>query len=101
MKQAYESNQPVKTAKGVDTTDLINKAANRQMFLSAVTDMSWQLAIVVLVPVIGGYELDQAINTFPAFLIIGLIIAMFGTAAVLRRQLQKFGPMPTSKGSKT
>jgi len=101
MKQAYESNQPVKTAKGVNTPDLLDKAATRQMFLAAVTDMSWQLAVVVLVPIIGGYELDKAINTFPAFLIIGLIIAMLGTAAVVHKQLQKFGPMPTSKGSKT
>jgi F0F1-type ATP synthase assembly protein I len=103
MKQAHESNQPVKTAQGVDNSDLLDKAAARQMFIMAATNMSWQLAIVVLVPVIGGYELDKAINSTPVATIIGLFIAMFGAAAVLRRQLQKFGPMPTTpttKGSK-
>jgi hypothetical protein len=57
-------------------------------------NMSWQLAIVVLVPVIGGYELDQKLDTLPALTIAGFFVAMAGMALVIWHQLQQFSPPP-------
>lgn len=54
--------------------------------------MSWQLAVVVLVPIIGGFELDQKLDTLPALTIAGFFIAMAGMGLVIWRQLQLFGP---------
>ncbi|HXE09935.1 MAG TPA: AtpZ/AtpI family protein [Verrucomicrobiae bacterium] len=73
----------------------------RQQFLVAAANMSWQLAIVVLVPVIGGFELDKKFDTLPALTIVGFILAMVGMAAVVWRQLQLFSPPATHnrKGS--
>jgi F0F1-type ATP synthase assembly protein I len=62
--------------------------------MTAAANMSWQLAIVVLLPIFVGYKLDQRLHVLPVFTIIGLVMAMFGTAIVLRRQLQLFGPPP-------
>jgi F0F1-type ATP synthase assembly protein I len=56
--------------------------------LSATLSMSWQLAIVVLVPIIGGYELDKKLHTLPLLTVIGLIVATTGVALVVWRQLQ-------------
>ncbi len=47
----------------------------------AAMNMSWQLAVVVLVPIIGGFELDQKLDTLPALTIAGFFIAMAGMGA--------------------
>lgn len=68
--------------------------------------MSWQLAIVVLVPIVGGFELDNLFATSPLLLIVGFLLAITGFALVVRRQLQIFSPpapatttiKPDSKG---
>ena len=65
-------------------------------FVSLALNMSWQLAIVVLVPVIGGFELDKKLDILPALTIVGFIVAMAGMAAVVWRQLQLFAPPPAS-----
>ena len=49
--------------------------------------MSWQLAIVVLVPIIGGVELDKAFGSSHICLFIGLALAAVGTIAVLWRAI--------------
>lgn len=56
-----------------------------RLFLMAVLDISWQLAIVVLVPIIGGFELDKHIGTTPVLTVIGFVLAMAGTFVVIRR----------------
>ncbi len=61
------------------------------LFLGAVLDMSWQMAIVVLVPIIGGVELDKHWHTTPWLTISGFIIAMIGTYLVIRRMLAAYG----------
>lgn len=64
----------------------------KREFLVAAMNMSWQLAIVVLVPVIGGFKLDEKFDVLPAFTIAGFFIAMAGMAFIVWRQLQIFGP---------
>jgi F0F1-type ATP synthase assembly protein I len=57
------------------------------IFAGAVLDLTWQMAIVVLVPVIGGYELDKRLGTSPLFIIIGFILALVGTYVIMKRML--------------
>ncbi len=75
----------------------------RNEFFAAAFNMSWQLAIVVLVPIIGGFELDKKLNTLPALTIVGFVMAMVGMGAVVWRQLQLFSPPlpPSSKGHRS
>jgi F0F1-type ATP synthase assembly protein I len=60
--------------------------------MTAVMGMSWQLAVVVLVPILGGFFLDQQFATTPLLTILGFIIAMTGFGLVVWRQLQIFTP---------
>lgn len=60
--------------------------------------MSWQLAIAVLVPIIGGYELDKLLKSSPAFTIVGLVLAMILCAAVVSRALRTFTPTENGGG---
>lgn len=59
--------------------------------------MSWRLAIVVLVPVIGGFELDQHFNTGPWLSIAGFVLAGGGIAVVLKQMLRDVGRIPVPK----
>ena len=58
-------------------------------FLVAALSMSWQLAVVVLVPVVGGFKLDQHLSSAPLWTIVGFVLAMAGMGAVVWRQLQQ------------
>lgn len=66
-------------------------------FVSAALNMSWQLAIVVLVPIIGGFKLDQKLNMLPLLTIVGFILAMIGMAVVVWRQMQLYSPTPPKR----
>ena len=85
------------------TTDLETKTgvsskgsdgSDRRLFIISALNLSWQMAIVVLVPIIGGYKLDQKLGSTPGLIILGFIIASVGMAVVLQRQLKAFGPPP-------
>jgi F0F1-type ATP synthase assembly protein I len=60
----------------------------RSEFFIAAANMSWQLAIVVLVPIVGGFKLDQKLDTSPWLVIIGFVVAMAGTGLVIWQTLQ-------------
>jgi F0F1-type ATP synthase assembly protein I len=61
--------------------------SNRAIFVIAALDMSWRLAIAVLVPIIGGFELDKHLGTTPALTILGFLLAMAGLFFILKRSL--------------
>lgn len=71
----------------------------RNDFFVATLNMSWQLAIVVLVPILGGYHLDKALGISPLLTLVGFFVAMVGTALVVWRQLQTL-PSAASTESK-
>lgn len=54
------------------------------ILLVAALDMSWRLAIAVLVPIVGGYALDKHFGITPALTIIGFLVAMVGVFLILK-----------------
>ncbi len=57
----------------------------RSMFLGLALNMSWQLAIVVIVPIVGGYSLDNHLHTSPWWTLVGCAVAVLGVVGVLVR----------------
>ncbi len=55
------------------------------VFVGMALDMSWKLAIVVLVPIIGGFKLDEALDKSPLLTITGFLVAMTGMGIVMRQ----------------
>lgn len=93
MSKTAKPAPPPTTTKTTGTDSIASSARNaQQQFLMAAAGMSWQLAIVVLVPVIGGFKLDEYLNTAPLCTAVGFVIAMIGMALVVWRQLQLFSP---------
>lgn len=68
-----------------------NSSAALKMFMGAVLDMSWQLALVVLVPLIGGFELYKHNHGLLWLFIVGIVIAIGGSYAVIRRMYIEYG----------
>jgi hypothetical protein len=73
---------------------------NNLSLLNASLQMSWRLAIVVLIPLIGGVKLDQRLNTTPYLTILGILLAASGVYYVLSNILSDFNQSIKPKGSK-
>lgn len=52
--------------------------AAKAQFLGATLNMSWRLALTVLIPIIAGVKIDQHFHTEPSFTLLGFIIAAVG-----------------------
>jgi F0F1-type ATP synthase assembly protein I len=79
----------------------VNSESNNNVsLLSATLDMSWRLAIVVLIPLIGGVKLDQRFKTGPYLTILGILLAITGVYYVLSKILSEFNQNIKPKGVK-
>ncbi|HVX24017.1 MAG TPA: AtpZ/AtpI family protein [Candidatus Saccharimonadales bacterium] len=67
------------------------------VFIAMALDMSWRLALAILIPMIGGAELDKYAHTSPAFLIVGFVLAMLGMGLILWQTLQQANRLPVPK----
>lgn len=78
------------------------KALNRPrdakgQFVVAVANMSWQLLIVVLVPIIGGAELDRRAGGQHLWVYFGLVLAAVAATAVVWRAVRLAASLPVPK----
>lgn len=56
---------------------------SQRLFMSTMLNMSWQIAVIVLLFVIGGYKLDAQNQTAPRLTLIGLLIAVIGSGLIV------------------
>ena len=63
----------------------------RNLFMTMLLDMTWQLALVVIVPIVGGYVLDQHYHKTPILTIGGFVVAGIGVFGVLSRIVMQAG----------
>lgn len=87
--------RPASTKKSKTTKEISSK--QRQTFFVMALNMSWQLAIVVLGPIIGGAELDRHLGTGYALTMVGLIVAIVASSVVVWRALQVANQQPVPK----
>ncbi|HET8690183.1 MAG TPA: AtpZ/AtpI family protein [Candidatus Saccharimonadales bacterium] len=55
----------------------------RSLFIALAANMTWQLAVAVLLPLLGGYYLDRHFHTAPWLLIAGCVLAVIGVIGVM------------------
>lgn len=94
--------QPKKTAahSSVDSDKPKKELNPKNQFIGASLSMSWQLAVVVLVPIVGGYKLDQHFKTSPLWVIFGFVLAMIGFFIIIQRVLSEFNENVYNKDKK-
>jgi len=98
MSKTAATKTPTRVNGGDQTnTDASNAAI--QQFISAVLSMSWQLALVVLIPIIGGFKLDQHLKTTPLWTIVGFVLAIIAGAVVVQRTIKDITPPNKEKSS--
>lgn len=87
---AQPATKPTATSSPVSATS--EDQNFRQAYYGAVLNMSWQLAVVVLVPVLGGHWLDGHYHTAPLWLLVGFGIAIAGMVLTVWRQYRNLSP---------
>lgn len=76
------------TKKGSDTAEGdIQRALDvfnaKQKFFTSALNMSWQLALTVVIPVVGGVKLDQRFDSAPSLTLAGFFLAAFAACVVV------------------
>lgn len=61
----------------------------RNLFLALAVGMSWKLALAVIVPIVGGYKLDQQLHTAPVLTVVGFLVTIALVILVLRSVVQQ------------
>jgi F0F1-type ATP synthase assembly protein I len=70
------------------------------IFISMVLDMTWRLALIVLIPIILGVELDKHYKTHHYYLIVGFILALAGGIVVVYRSYKLANKLTRGERSK-
>ncbi len=100
MKQTTAQQSAPSPKRDVQTpkSEVGNARSQTTLFVTMALDMSWRLALIVLIPLLGGVALDNKFNSSPAFTIVGFLLAMAGTAYVLWWASQKANSLTAPKG---
>lgn len=61
--------------------------AAKQLFIASAISMSWQMALAVLIPIVGGYYLDQYFKSSPWITLSGVVVAFILVALIVKRTL--------------
>lgn len=69
----------------------------RSDFVVLALDMTWKLAIAVLVPVIAGVYIDKAADMNHAFTFVGLAVAVVASIVVMWSVMQTANRLPVPK----
>ena len=72
------SPRELEQTKGVDTGP--NPTS---VFISMVLDMTWRLALVVIIPIVTGSYLDTHFKQNYSFVLVGIFLALIGSASVI------------------
>lgn len=97
MKKETYAHKKAMTSNRTTDGQSAETSQQRNLFFVMALNMSWQLAIVVLVPIIGGVQLDKALKTGNTFLFVGLGVAAIGSIAVMWRTVQVANHLPVPK----
>lgn len=92
---AVHRSTPPKVRGGRENSERSDSA--RRNFLVFAVNMGWQLAIVVLLPVIGGAQLDKHFGDGHLWLFVGLGVAFVAATAVMWRTVQLANRLPVPK----
>lgn len=87
-----QTKAPKKTPSPLDQSNGVNKADNpTQQFLSMALDMTWRLALVVVIPIVIGSTIDKHLKTKYTFVILGIFFAVLGAVVITYRSYKIAG----------
>jgi F0F1-type ATP synthase assembly protein I len=79
---------PTALTSGTNDSSKISSSSAQTSAGVALT-MSWQLLVVVVLPLLGGHLLDSRYHTSPIWMIVGMVIGLAGSIIVVRQTVQQ------------
>lgn len=80
-----------------DEVDLYLAGVNaKQQFIGSAVSMGWQLALMVIVPVIIGVQLDDHFHASPSYTLAALVLAAMGCIKVVSNTIKQVKKEQTS-----
>jgi len=79
--------------KVMDDVKVNESLVAKQVFITNALSMSWQMAIAVLVPIVGGFYLDKYFKTTPYLTLTGFVLAIILVVFIVRKTLNQ---LPTN-----
>ncbi len=89
MVKAVASKKPIAPVAQDEIERSLAVFSARKQFFSAATSMGWQLAGMVLVPVVIGVKLDDHFHSTPSYTLAALILAIGGAIWVVSNTLKQ------------
>jgi len=83
-----------------DARSLVSVFEARRLFLTSTIDMSWKLALSVMIPLGAGIKIDQHYGTEPAFIFAGLLLGVIAGGLVVWKTVQKVDETVNKAGTK-
>jgi F0F1-type ATP synthase assembly protein I len=79
-----------------------NSVRSVQNSAAVALTMSWQLLVVIVLPIVGGHLLDDRYHKSPLWTIIGMVVGLAGTIIVVRQAMRQLTDImgSTTKESK-
>jgi F0F1-type ATP synthase assembly protein I len=74
MKRAAAKRKTTPTA-GDDIEQYMETFNAKRLFIAEAVNMSWRLAVTVVLPIVIGVKLDQRFASSPSFTLLGLMLA--------------------------
>lgn len=87
-----------KDDKSVD--DYLNVINAKRMFIGATINLSWRLALTVLIPLVGGIKIDQHFDTSPSYTLAGIVLAVAGGCAVVWSSVKEVNQLQAEEENK-
>ena len=63
--------------------------AARKQFMSGALNMGWQMAFMVIIPVILGVKLDDHFHTSPSYALAALVLAIGGAVVIVSNTIKQ------------
>ena len=95
-----QSTSPVGDMQTPSSNNPTPSSPNQNAFLGMALSMSWQLAVVVLVPILGGHIMDSYFKTEPWITLGGLAVAAIGVFGVLAKVVADADAQAANSGSR-
>jgi F0F1-type ATP synthase assembly protein I len=92
--KAPQSTLSPKGGSSQNPTPIGNERTPQTAFMIATLNMSWQMLIVVLLPIYAGHRIDGKVGSTPIFTILGVLVGFTAALLIVWRQLRALGTSP-------
>ena len=73
----------------------------KQQFIGATLNMSWRLALTVVIPVVAGIKLDKHFDTAPSLTLAGFFLAVFGACMTVWSTVKEVNRLQADEDKKS